>query len=431
MNDKKIESKVNNNNILSKRLGKKFIIFAIIFLPLLSSLYIVSINSNDLISEGLATPILILAVLSFLLLITGIVAVIKHKDESTQRFKKWLRIILNVFAFLYVIGGITITSLLYLPMSHFRDWLIPTAMTTLDHRHFATWFYDDYTISYVLENHQVIESGEDTNPDLIQITEPNFEQKTFANVFEKEIFTKDKGNDLYKIIDINRPGLKGKLAVIYDPSKVKLAISKGTGNTLAGSYGQFVTEMSKDNNAIIAINAGGFYDPDWNSTGGVPHGIVIKDGKLIANNSKALGVGGLVGFNKENKLVLARITAQQALAAGIRDAVDFGPFLIVNGEASFVKGNGGWGQAPRTAIAQRKDGIVLFLVMDGRQAATLGADMNHLCDILLDYGAYNAVNMDGGTSSVMTLNHQIITNPRNGSFQAATRPVPNAWILVK
>ena len=419
------------SNALNKKLGKKFITLGIIFFPLLTSLYIVSLNSHKLINEVVAVPVLVFAVFSFLLLISGIIAVIKNRKEQVKRLRIGFRIILNIFAFIYITGAVVVTSLLYLPSSNFKDWLIPTAMTTMNHQYFATWFYDDYTIEYVFENNRVIESGEDTNTDLIDITTPDFNQTTFANAFEKEIFTKDKGNDLYKIIDIDRPGLKGKLAVIYDPSKVKLAVSKGTGNTLAGSYGQFITEMSKDNKAIISTNAGGFYDPDWNSTGGVPHGIVIKDGKLIANNSKAVGSGGLVGFDKNNKLVLARVTAQQALDAGIRDAVDFGPFLIVNGVASFVKGNGGWGQAPRTAIAQRKDGIVLLLVMDGRQASTMGADMNHLCDILLDYGAFNAANMDGGTSSAMTLNHEFITNPRDGSFRPKTRPVPNAWIVVE
>ena len=64
--------------------------------------------------------------------------------------------------------------------------------------------------------------------------------------------------------------------------------------------------------------------------------------------------------NKENKLVLGKFTKEQAVSMGIRDAVEFGPFLIVNGKSSFVKGNGGWGIAPRTAIGQRSDGIVLF-----------------------------------------------------------------------
>ena len=125
------------------------------------------------------------------------------------------------------------------------------------------------------------------------------------------------------------------------------------------------------------------------------------------------------------------MTANEAIRKGIRDAVDFGPFLIVNGKSSFINGNGGWGQAPRTAIGQREDGIVLLLVIDGRQTGSIGADMNDLTRVMLDYGAINAANLDGGTSSAMSLNGKIISNPRNGNFQAKTRPVPNAWIVVK
>ena len=122
---------------------------------------------------------------------------------------------------------------------------------------------------------------------------------------------------------------------------------------------------------------------------------------------------------------------RQARKSGIRDAVDFGPFLIVNGKPSFVKGNGGWGDAPRTAIGQREDGIVLLLVIDGRQTGSIGADMVDLTQVMLDYGAINAANMDGGTSTAMELNGSIISNPRNGAFAAKTRPVPNAWIVVR
>ena len=57
--------------------------------------------------------------------------------------------------------------------------------------------------------------------------------------------------------------------------------------------------------------------------------------------------------------------------------------------------------------------------------------MNDLTRIMIQYGAINAANMDGGTSSAMSLNGEIITNPRNGSFAAQTRPVPNAWIVVQ
>ena len=419
------------NKVPKKKLGRIFIILSTIFFPLFSCLYVVSINSTKLISSSLSMLILLLSSFFFVLLITGIIFVKQGTDVVISRFKKGTKIALTVLAAVYVVGAYSVLGILYFPGSKFKDWLITTAMTTMNHQYFATWFYNDYDVSVVLANNTVIESGEDTNPDLIQFTEPDFDQVTYKNKYEKEIFTKVEGNDLYKIIDIDRDGFKGKLAVVYDPSKVKLGISKGTGNELSSSYGQYITQISSRYNAVIAINAGGFYDPDWNSTGGVPHGVVISDGKLIANNSKATGSGGIIGFNKDNKLILSRMSASQALKQGIRDAVDFGPFLIVNGKASFVNGNGGWGEAPRTAIGQRADGIVLLLVIDGRQVGSMGADMNDLTQVMLDYGAINAANLDGGTSTAMSLNGQIISNPRNGNFQAKTRPVPNAWIVVE
>ena len=413
-----------------KKIGKIFLVLGIFLFPLFSCLYIVSIYSSGLISEKLSLLVLLIAVFSFLMLVVGTIFVITGKD-TTKKLKLPFKIILGLFAILWTVGGYTVVGLLYWPGTGFKSWLITTAMTTMNHQYFATWFYDDYDINQVLAYNYVVESGEDTDPNLINFTEPDFSQTTFKNEYEKEILTKDEGNDLYKIIDINRKKFKGKLAVIYDPSKVKLGVSKGIGTSLDTAYGEFITAIAKRYNAVIATNASGFHDPDWNSKGGVPHGPVIVDGKLVTNYRRLAASGGLVGFDKNNKLILSRMTAQQALNAGIRDAVDFGPFLIVNGKPSFVKGNGGWGDAPRTAIGQREDGIVLLLVIDGRQTGSIGADMVDLTEVMLDYGAINAANMDGGTSSAMELNGDIITNPRNGNFAAKTRPVPNAWIVVR
>lgn len=413
-----------------KKIGRKFIALGTVLFPLFTCLYIVSIFSNNLISNKLSLPVLIIAVFSFAMFVTGIIFVKTGTDKEPKRLRKGFRYALYLLGLLYTVGGFTVVGVLYIPGTGFKDWLITTAMTTMNHQYLATWFYNDYDVNIVMANNTVVESGEDTNPDLIEFSTPDFDQVTYKNEFEREILTKNEGNDLYKIIDINRYGFKGKLAVVYDPSHVKVGVSRGTGSTLSGSYGQYITQIASRYNAILAINAGGFYDPDWNSTGGVPHGIVISDGKLIANNSKATSTGGIIGFNKDNKLILSRMSAQEALRQGIRDCVDFGPFLIVNGKSSYVNGNGGWGTAPRSAIGQRADGIVLLLVIDGRQAGSPGADMNDLTRVLLDYGAINAANLDGGTSTAMELNGQIISNPRNGAFAAKTRPVPNAWILV-
>ena len=419
-----------------KKLGRKLFIFGMILFPLFISLYIVSINSNKLIKSFLSIPILLIACFSFVMVVFGIIFYFTGKDKLKHRFKKPAIALFFIFISAYTIGGFGVVYKLYFSGNEFKEWLITTAMTTLSHQYLATWFYDDYDVSVVLAHNTVIESAEDTNVDLINFTEIDFNKTSYASEWEKQILTKNEGNDVYKVIDIDEKNgkgqpIKGKLAIVYDPSKVKIGVSKGLGTNVDTAYGQMINEIASRYNAVLATNAGGFIDPDWNSWGGVPHGITISEGKLVSDNYKAPVGGGVVGFTNDNKLVLARVSSREALNMGIRDCVDFGPFLIVNGKSSYINGNGGWGQAPRTAIGQRADGIVLLLVIDGRQTASVGADMNDLTEIMLRYGAINAANMDGGTSSAMELNGQIISNPRNGSFAASTRPVPNAWIVVE
>ena len=188
--------------------------------------------------------------------------------------------------------------------------------------------------------------------------------------------------------------------------------------------------MAKENDALIAINGGGFEDAGGKSNGSTPVGITFSGGKLITSKSYS-GQGGLIGFSKENKLVVGKMTVAKAKELNIRDAVTFGPFLIINGKAVNVSGNGGWGTAPRTAIGQRQDGIVLFLVVDGRTVTRPGATINDLIEIMQRYGAYNAANLDGGTSTAMVVNNEVINDPVDRSGTHRTRYISTAFILTK
>ena len=138
--------------------------------------------------------------------------------------------------------------------------------------------------------------------------------------------------------------------------------------------------------------------------------------------------GGFIGFTNENKLILGNMSKEQAVNMGYRDAIEFGPYLIVNGKRSFIRGNGGWGIAPRSAIGQRRDGIVLFLVINGRLATSLGADMVDLTDIMERYGAYNAANLDGGSSSELVINGKIVNTPVAGGANGL-RNMPTFWVV--
>ncbi len=322
----------------------------------------------------------------------------------------------------FVLGLSTFLFLFYGPWAGFRNFWITSAMTTMNHQYLATWFYSDETIQKVLANNKVIEVTEDTDPDMIKLKK--YTSKTiYKNEYEKEVLTKDPDNDLYKVIEVSGSSYQGYLVVVYDPSRISIATTK-----YLNVRGESILTVSKRENAIIAMNAGGFYDPDWNSNGAIPHGTVISNGKVVSDYEDARMGGGFICFTNENKLILGRMTKEQALAKGCRDAVEFGPYLIVNGKSSFIKGNGGWGIAPRTAIGQRKDGIVLMLVINGRIPSSIGADMVDLTEIMENYGAYNAANLDGGSSSELVINQKIVNTPVAAGTNGL-RDMPTFWVV--
>ena len=352
-----------------------------------------------------------------------------NKENSSRKGKnKKSSIVTNIFTVLFSLGSIgiiTVLFLLYGPISEFREWLVTTAMTTMTHQYFATWFYDEDTINYILDKNKVIEIDEATDLDAINLAASKETKVEYKNEYEKEILERDPENNDYKIIEISGKTYDGYLVAVYEPSRIKAVATENLGKS-----GQYLTKMAKNNDALIAINGGGFNDPNFNSTGGSPLGITVCSGKYVTTDSYG-GAGGIIGFTKDDKLVVEKMTLSQAKNKGIRDAVTFGPFLIVNGKASSVLGNGGWGSAPRTAIGQRKDGIVLFLVLDGRKVGKPGADMDDLIEIMQRYGAYNAANLDGGTSSVLVVNDVIVNDPIDSTGAHKTRPIATGFILQK
>ena len=343
----------------------------------------------------------------------------KKEVKKKWSLKKKLLILVGT---LLTFGISAFLFLFYGPWDGFRNFWITSAMTTMNHQYLATWFYSDEQIEKVLNSNVVVENESVSNPDMIQIKK--YAGKTiYKNEYEKQILTKDEGNDLYKVIPISGSSYHGFLVALYDPSRISIATTK-----YLGTRGESILTVSKRENAIIAMNAGGFYDPDWNSNGAIPHGTVIQNGKVVSDYTDANMGGGFIGFTNDNKLVLGKMSKEEALKVGYRDAIEFGPYLIVNGKSSFIKGNGGWGIAPRTAIGQRKDGIVLMLVINGRIPSSIGADMVDLTEIMENYGAYNAANLDGGSSTELVINNKIINTPVAGGANGL-RDMSTFWVV--
>lgn len=220
--------------------------------------------------------------------------------------------------------------------------------------------------------------------------------------------------------DVSGTTFKGKMMIIEDPSRIFVGTLDSYGKDKSGYT---MPEYIDHYNAAGGINAGGFWDDGGGGIGGLPEGVVISQGELRYGELDE--VYEIIGFTDENIFVVGNMTAQEALDMGVRDAVSFGPVLIVNGVPNEISGTGG-GLNPRTAIGQRSDGAVLFLVIDGRQASSLGASMNDLINVMLEYGAVNAANLDGGSSSVLYWGKEILTV---NSSLIGLRQMPSTFLI--
>ena len=239
--------------------------------------------------------------------------------------------------------------------------------------------------------------------------------------------------------DIQGKTYNAHIMIIRDPAQVYMATST-SGNFSRNVPGKRITEVIETEGAIAAVNAGAFFDngtagPEVGST---PEGLVIADGKVRWNSGKA-PEDGFVGFNQDNIMVVAKtMTADKAMELNIRDGCCFGPVLIMNGEVSMEAYNSASGFNPRTALGQRSDGAVIFLCIDGRQAGSIGGTYADIIDIMLEYGAVNACNMDGGSSSVMLYRDtygrygeagQVRMMNTYSVIQAEPRKMPNFWMV--
>ena len=207
--------------------------------------------------------------------------------------------------------------------------------------------------------------------------------------------------DGIRIEDVKGDTFNAYVMLIRDPSRVYLATSTEKFSTAIP--GTRINDQIEKEGAVAAINAGAFWDNGTSSkeVGSVPQGLVISDSKVVWKTGSA-PEEGFAGFNQDNILVVAKtMTGDKAMELGIRDGCCFGPVLIMNGEINEDAYNTNSGLNPRTAIGQRADGTVIFLCIDGRQVSSMGGTYANLIDIMIEYGAVNACNLDGGSSTVM------------------------------
>lgn len=224
-----------------------------------------------------------------------------------------------------------------------------------------------------------------------------------------------------QIVDIQGSTFRGKMMIIPDPRKVKIASLD-----FFGEYGIQVTDFIEKYSAIGGTNAGGFYDLNGQGNGGTPDGLVIQDGAIKFGSPYSAYIG-VMGFDADYVLHVGDMTGQQALDCGIVSGMSFasGPTLIKDGvKQSFVAVSAN----PRTCMGQCPDGSILLMVTEGRQMSSIGASFDDLADTLMKYGAVNAVNLDGGSSSVMYYQGEMIV--KGNGLKDNLRPVPTAILVL-
>ena len=304
------------------------------------------------------------------------------------------------------------------PSTHLRDQFVPSVMESSAGGVLAQWILTDEEIEAIMNSNKTQAFDEITDITLVNAMAAEQNKSDNAGAVVNEL---DPDGDGIEVHDISGPMYHGKMLVIYDPSRIMVATIDNYNHSGAGLT---LKELIDKYDGVGGINGGQYEDDNGMGIGGWPEGIVISEGELRMGNPG--GTYEVYGLTKENVLVVGRMTAQYALDIGVRDAVSFGPALIVNGVAANYSGSGG-GLNPRTAIGQREDGAILLLVIEGRKTSSMGATMADLIDVMLEFGAVNAANLDGGMSSAMWLNDEELVS---SSSIRVSRQMPTAFIIL-
>ncbi|MBU5590477.1 phosphodiester glycosidase family protein [Clostridium sp. MSJ-4] len=321
----------------------------------------------------------------------------KHPEDISKNDKKYKKkkkkfswkILTAFIIFEIIFTGVTAPFIAYYgPFQNVKVTLVGSAMTTLSHQWIATTFLSQERIDKILGKQAVETIKQDVNATDIKLPKKHDEN------IERE--------------DIHVPGkFKGYMLIVHDPTRVKVGYTKKL-----YTEGQLTSEIARDNDAVAAINGGSFEDTNggkkWTGTGANPKGLILADGKIIHNDLVEGEDRDMMALTKEGKLLVGHYTVEELMKLGATEAVSFGPALVVNGKKVPVDA---WGNAPRTCIGQREDGAILMLVTDGRKLTELGATLEDIQDVMIKYGAINATNLDGGSSSTMYYEGEVINTP--------------------
>ena len=349
------------------------------------------------------------------------------ENGKKKKIKKRALITLSVFLCLLAVLYLLFTFANFYPFMQLREIYIETAMTTDNHHWLAEWFFPKSVIEKVMKK-QVDPFGDVNEADVNIAADGGVKdilgQKNLKvgdlDYAGNEILINDIEQGIV-VSKVTGEGFVGKIMLIDDPSRVYLAVSP-----YWGSRGLVMADMLAHYDAVAGINASGFRDP-----GGKGDGEKANSGcRSNGENWGSYRYDQLTfGFNDENKLILGMIAPDEWDSYKLRDCCQFGPALVVDGEQKVFE-SAGYGLHPRSVIGQREDGVVMLLIIDGRQVGySLGATLGQCAEIMVDYKAVSAAANDGGSSAVMGYDGGIITTPSTSSLRSTGRYLPDAWLV--
>lgn len=333
----------------------------------------------------------------------------KRRDKKSKSGFKPLVFFVSIVYIVIFLGITTPLVLFFGPYENTRRALINTILAT---RH-AYWITDNMS--------------QETINNLLRIKETSVEVQSNEEEIKQDI---DKVNVKYtsgteiEQYNISTDRYSAYILEIKNPCSIKVAMTK-----YLGRLGQKTSEMAEDNNAIAAINGGAFVDESsdgtvYAGTGAEPGGFVISEGKVIypTTNVDKDKIENVVAFTKSGKLIVGDHSLRDLEKLDVREAMCFRkPNIIINGVRQ-VKDKMAEGLNPRTAVGQKADGTVIFLVIDGRKITAPGASLYDVQEIMMERGAVNAGALDGGYSSTMYYKGEVINSPNawNGERSVAT-----------
>ena len=211
---------------------------------------------------------------------------------------------------------------------------------------------------------------------------------------------------------------RGVLVIGKDPTRLKCAPAPQW-----GSIGERAGKIAEANDGLVAITGSGFGDGAGYAEGADQAGGAMFSG--VAKGRHYPWGYKRVELHLDNRLYITN--AHEGYSANCTDATEWTPALIVDGKIVVTDSDGYTALNPRACIGQTKDMSILFLGIEGRNIDSVGCDANECAEILARYNAYQAMNVDGGTSAILWYHGEYIMKCSNENLPEGRR-LPNAWV---